>query len=108
MDFFKVLVSIASGILTLSKLYELFIAKKEGMKKVFFNPLGIGLVISLILTALIFTVPNIHFGECEPVVQKVHDTIYITKIKRDTVYIKSPTKKTFNNKIQEVQTLDEH
>lgn len=110
MAFLKALISIASGILTLFKLYELFRDKKEGMKKMFFNPLGIGLTISLILTILIFAIhwEKFHYGDCKSTVKKVHDTIYITKIKRDTIYMKSPPQKNFNNKINKVNTLNQN
>jgi hypothetical protein len=110
MDFLKVLFGIASGILTLFKLYELFKDKKEGMKKIFFNPLGIGLTISLILTILIFAVhwESFHYGDCKSTVKKVHDTVYVTKFKKDTIYIKSPSQKNFNNKINKVNTLNQN
>jgi hypothetical protein len=100
MDFLKVFFSIASGILTLFKLIELFKERKEGMKKMFFNPLGIGLIMSLIMTFAIFTIPwgEFHYGDCNSPVKKIHDTIYIKKIEKDTIYIKSPSSKNFNNK----------
>jgi hypothetical protein len=101
--------SIATAVLTAFKLFELYKEKKDGMKKIFFNPLGIGLILSLALTIIIFVLPwnMIHYGDCQrcTVCKPIHDTIRTpSTIIHDTLYIK---KGTISNKIGKVGVMNE-
>lgn len=108
MEFIKNFFAIASGILTLFKIYDLFKERGAIVKKIFFNQLGIALTISVFITILLFLIPwgEIHIGKQQPI--KIHDTIYITK--HDTIRVPVYTKqgsKTFNNKINKVDKIVE-
>jgi hypothetical protein len=86
-------------------------ANENKRKAVLGNPLfrAFGFVSggTIICSLIIFGWGKVHFGEIKP--QIVHDTINKVVYKRDTIYRNAkPEKKVFNNKINSVNTLDQH